>query len=163
MLLQIFGRVVLPFPQMIRKLHTILVEQTEYQRVVPMVRAALLFKEIYARGAGDAEPSTTDPGEIDDARSTIDAVMPQFEKHMYAKYVETGKRSAEVFKSYLLALRLLLTDVFVNGDSEGTSYFEYLKQHIPNLSKSTYLKHHRSIFEYLAKNAKEQVARRLKE
>ncbi len=141
-------------PQMLRKLHTLLGEETEYQRTVPLVGVALIFKEVYAGAAEATGESSTPPGDSDDVHAAIKALLAQFENQKYRKYVSTGKCSARVFQCYMLSLREFLTDTFVDGDGGGTTYYEYLKRQMPDLTKAAYLKGHRSVYEYLAKTVK---------
>lgn len=149
-------------PEMMKKLYAVLAEQEEYQRIVPLVGVALMFKEVYVCGAEHAVPTSARTSEPDDVSETIGRVVEQVERQMQRTYVGTGKRSARVFHSYMLALREVLTDTFVHGDPDGLSYFEYLERQVQGLTKSEYMRGHRSVFEYLAKTAKRQAGERLK-
>lgn len=148
-------------PMMMKKLHQILSEQCEYQRAVPLVATALMFREVYALGWEKEEQKLEQLGEADDIPQIIDRVTRQFETEMYNIYVDSGKKSAELFQQYMLAVEEMLTGVFVHDDAHSSSYFDYLKQRIPELTKKAYEKKHRTAFEYMAKKAKERVRREL--
>jgi hypothetical protein len=150
-------------PMMMRKLHQILSEQCEYQRAVPLVATALMFREVYALGWEKEEQELDQSGEADDIPRIIDRVTRQFETEMHKIYVESGKKSAELLQQYMLALEEMLTGVFVRDEGNNISYFDYLKQRMPELTKRTYEKQHRSAFEYMAKKAKERVRRELRD
>jgi len=149
-------------PTMMRKLHEILCRQREYQRAVPIVATALLFKEVYALGWQQEEQQFDHLGEAEDVPQIIERVIRQFETEMHKVYVESGKKPAELFQQYMLALKEMLTGVFVHDDADGSSYFDYLKQKIPELTRKAYEKKHRTAFEYMAKKAKERVREELR-
>lgn len=143
-------------PQMMKKLHKCLSEQTDHQRIVPIVGVALMFREVYVLAFEESATSSEPGGERNDIANLMGPVLGRFEKEMHETYVESGKRTADVFDSYMLALKELLRNEFVAGESDG-SYFEHLKAHIPDLTKPSYIKHHRAVFEYLAKTAKDRM------
>jgi hypothetical protein len=149
-------------PQMMKKLHEILAEQCEHHRAVPVVAAALLFKEVYALGSEQPEQQLEQLGEGDDIPRIIDRVAKQFETEMHKVYVESGKKSAQLLEQYMLALKQVLTGAFARDEGDSASYFDYLKQRIPRLTEENYAKKHRTAFEYMAKKAKERVRRELR-
>jgi hypothetical protein len=149
-------------PQMLRKLHAILSDQEEYQRVVPFVGVAIMFKEVHARAQEIAEEVIPQQSEDDNIAAVIESVCRQLEGKMHKSYVTSGKKSAEVFHQYMIALKDMLMIEFVQGEPDGISYFETLRQHMPQLTKAAYARQHRTAFEYIAKTAKECVRRELR-
>jgi hypothetical protein len=148
-------------PQMMRKLHAVLSDQEEYQRVVPFVGVALMFKEVYARAQEIDEKVIPQHSEDDNIAAVIESVCRQLEGKMHKSYVASGKKSAEVFRQYMIALKEMLMTEFVQGEPDGISYFETLRQHMPRLTKAAYARQHRTAFEYIAKTAKELARREL--
>ncbi len=148
-------------PQMMKKLHKILSEQTEYQRTVPLVGIALMFKEVYALGWEHAEQTPEQQGEAGDIPGIIDDVCRRLEAEMHRTYVGGGKRSSNEFRCYMLALKEVLTGEFVHNGSDSISYFDHLRREMPHLTKTNYAQQHRTAFEYMAKTAKERVRKEL--
>ncbi len=147
-------------PQMMNKLHRILSEQCEYQRTVPLVAVALMFKEVYALG-WELQEEQLEQGEGDDIPGIIEGVSRQLEREMHNTYVRSGKKTTEEFQQYMQALKEMLFAVYVHNETDGVAYFDYLKKHMPELTKTDYTQQHRTIFEYLAKKAKERIREEL--
>ncbi|MBN1541464.1 hypothetical protein JW992_04920 [candidate division KSB1 bacterium] len=145
------------------KLH----ELDEYQNyvsldaIVKLVRHAKfdLFKERLA--AGDVTPTPQDHMESKEIENYIDVVMRMLEDKIRTQYLETGKLSATKTEIYRQALRDVLYDLIQKKDS--SSYFRNLKHYIPTLTQQDYRQQERSVFEYLAKVAKREFRKHLKE
>jgi hypothetical protein len=146
-------------PVMIEKLHEVLSMQVEYQRVVPLVTAALLFKEAYALGS-DVEVAEAYPADqktqSDDVARIADLVCKRLAAESRQTYVRKGKRSAEVFEKYMVTVKGILLEEFGAATADG-SYYEHLKAEMPGLTHAAYVRRHRAILEYLAKQAKNQM------
>lgn len=149
-------------PQMMQKLHAVLSEQCNYQRLVPLVGLALMFKETYLLGLEEPSTATVEQGEADDIPTIVADVCNEVEGEMHPTYVKTGKRTPEEFDAHMRALKELLLHTFVHDDADGLSYFDHLKRQIPALTKATYSRQHRTAFEYMAKIAKERVRKELR-
>jgi len=151
-----------PIPMMVRKTYDVLVGQTDFQRSIPLVSAALLFKEIYALGDEPREDEFGHTGEAGDVEHIAEIVCRSMKSDLHPSYVGTGKRSEDVFASYLLALRDILVAEFGNHEAGAVSYFECLKAHIADLTKAAYSEQHRTVLEYLAKTAKQRMKEELR-
>lgn len=152
-------------PVMVEKLNRVLLAGSDFQRAVPFVSAGLLFKEAYAVGveATEAEAASADVrmAEEDIGRLAV-SVCQSLTAANRETYVGKGKRSAAVFESYMETVRDILVGEFGGGVSDGMSYYEYLKVRIPHLSKAVYSREHRTILEYLAKQAKKKMREELR-
>lgn len=147
-------------PAMVEKLHRVLIAQSDYHRAVPLVAAALLFKEAYAAGkdAEEAVASTyDDQSEQDEIGCVAVIVCRSLATKTRDTYVGTGKRSAKVFEQYIETVREILLGEFCGQGADGVSYYEHLKTKMPGLSKATYAKRHRTVLEYLARQAKDDM------
>lgn len=154
-------------PEMFKKLHSVIVEQDDYQRAVPFVSAALLFKEVYVLGwkfedhENKSNNVLTDL-ENDDIKTIVNNVCSKMKNKMYRSYVIKGKVNEILFSKYMNTLTEILINSFSSGMYETDSYFDSLKNHIPELTKEDYARDHRTIIEYLAKLGKEKMKIELK-
>jgi hypothetical protein len=145
---------------MLRKLHTVIVKQDQYQRSIPIVSAALIIKQIYQIGwnVEQNETSDLDQGLVQGEISKVAAcVCGKIRKEACSKYVDSGKCSSESFAAYIDALEDILLDEFTLGDRNDGSYFETLRGRLPELTKEEYTRKHRITLEYLAKTGKKRM------
>ena len=152
-------------PVMLKKLHDLMTQQSEYQRSVPVVAAAVLFKEIYALGQEPeqvAENGSEPNFMAHDVLQTIEKVCSELQTEMYATYVVSRKCSEERFGQYMRTIRDLLIHTFADPIPDGHSYFESLQSQIPDLTKGAYAEEHRTILEYIAKVAKGRMKEELR-
>jgi hypothetical protein len=165
---QQFSRTVLVYdniPVMLKKLHDLITQQNQYQRSVPVVAAAVLFKEIYALGQepGQVVEIGSEPEfVVEDVLQIIENVCSQLRDELYATYVVSKKCSQELFGQYIRTVRSILMHTFVDPVPDGLSYFESLKAEMPSLTKGAYAEEHRTILEYIAKVAKARVKEELR-
>ncbi|MCX6143215.1 MAG: hypothetical protein NTZ35_08345 [Ignavibacteriales bacterium] len=152
-------------PVMLEKLHRVLLAEGEFQRAVPFVTAGLLFKEAYAVGAEaeEAEATTLDQRvEQEDVNRIAGSVCRSLAASTRETYVGSGKRTLEVFELYIETVREIILGEFGEGPSDGVSYYEHLRARMPGLSKAAYSRDHRTVLEYLAKQAKKKMKGELK-
>lgn len=166
---QEFSRVVFlddSVPEMLTKLHSTICGQEEYQRAVPLVLCAILFKEVYSLGWQAQQEAETVQQDVEtaesDVRRIVDDVCKGLQADMSPGYVQSGKCSQKTFEDYIQALRNILLNEFGANGTEKKSYFDCLQLQAPGLTKAGYMQHHRTIMEYLAKIAKERVKEELK-
>lgn len=154
-------------PEMFKKLHSVIIEQEDYQRAVPFVSAALLFKEVYVLGWKFEEYESSDNNifaklENDDIKMIINKVCEKIKKKMYQSYVDKGKVSENLFSKYIITLSDILVNTFISGGYATDSYFDMLKNNFPELTKEDYARDHRTIIEYLATIGKERIKNEMK-
>ncbi len=151
-------------PNMVEKLHRVLLAEGEFQRAVPFVSAGLIFKEAYIVGAEipEAEAITSDQRlEDEDVNRIADTVCRSLAAATRDTYVGRGKRTSEVFEHYIETVREIILGEF-GGALDGVSYYDHLKARMPGLSKAAYSRNHRTALEYLAKQAKKRMRGELK-
>jgi hypothetical protein len=152
-------------PTMVQKLHNLLLEQDEFQRVVPFLMAGLLFKEAYALGmeAEEAEESEVErQSSRNDICTVADLVCRKLALNSRYTYVGKGKKTEEVFEKYMNVVKEILLSEFGDDGSNGSPYYERLRVFIPGLTKAAYTRQHRAVLEYLAKRAKTQMRQALR-
>jgi hypothetical protein len=148
-------------PQLLHKLHTVLAGQDDYQRVVPLISTALLFKKIQTVRHLAVE-SSEDSVEEELARSNlvdaIDVAISRLSGRMHGSYVGSGKCTDEVFRGYMDTIREMFLNHVGVGDGDNPSFFEGLRLHLPGLTKETYKNQHKSPFEYLVSLMKKELS-----
>jgi len=148
---------------MVKKLHSVLMEQDEFQRSIPLVGVALMVKKVYLLEWGQQEET---PTSAEDAvyRQEIAALARQvcntLGDRMHATYVRNNKMSDGMYKAHLRALNDIVLGEF--DGQENVSYYEHLKRYVPKLSQRTYAQHYRTVLEYLAKTAKTMMREELR-
>jgi hypothetical protein len=149
---------------MVAKLHEVLVGQHSYQRVLPLVSVALMFKKIYQLGWERGETATSDAeGRLhqQDMATLAQGICATIGERMRQSYVAKGKLTEEMFQKYLLTLQDILLGEFAERENGAVTYFEQLRRHLPNLTKGMYARNHRKTLEYLAKTAKSAMRKQL--
>jgi len=147
-------------PLMLEKLHTILLEQSQYQRALPLMTAALLCKELYLLGWETNEEVTeqTDhEAEREQLNRIIECLCEEIKKRFYPTYVATGKKTEKEYSAYIGALRAILQSFSGDGEPDDMTYFDYLSKEFPSLTKECYQTHHSTILDYLVKVAKNRL------
>ncbi len=144
-------------PDMLRKLHGLLAEETGYQPVVPLVSLALLLRDTYA-----AENEVTDAHPASDRLDIdwlVEKICRRLHDRWYPKYVKAGKLDEDEFGYIVETIGSILRD----PGSDNGSYFEHLKEKMPGLTREQYMQKHRTILEYLMKVARREAASALAE
>ncbi|MBI3194000.1 MAG: hypothetical protein HYZ34_05950 [Ignavibacteriae bacterium] len=152
--------------EMVKRLHTLLVNQHSYQRIVPLIDTALLLKEVYTV-AWKTEEKLAEIVEPDIANGDIarvaEEVCKKLFKELYPTYVEGNKCTESMYRNYFQALQTVLSGEFGDGSKMKLSYFDCLKLSNPDLTKEEYKHQHRSTMEYLGKLAKTRMKALLNE
>lgn len=160
-----FTRVVIIYesmPAMLKKLHDILVDQQEYERAISFVAVGLMLKEVFKLAEQPKEVRNVGESNIEraDLQKLVEQVCDELYKKFYPRYVEKGKTNKELFEVYVKVVRDTLRNGLLDG-SEEVSLFELLQNNLHGLTKREYMKRHRSIVEYLAKDAKRCLKKEL--
>ncbi|MDZ7372628.1 MAG: hypothetical protein ONB23_01540 [candidate division KSB1 bacterium] len=154
-----------PVPVSLRKMLQIVQELPQYQNCIPVEMAAKVIREIHARLLHHhiqlgAQPRT--PFEHVQNRE-IEQVVAEIEALLWEKlkrYVWRRKLSPPTAEAYRYALKDVLHDEL--DRFQRVSYFHQLKHYLPGLEYAEYRERHRSVFEYLAKVGRRELARRLR-
>jgi hypothetical protein len=147
-------------PEMIRKLHGVISRQGQFQRALPLVSTALLFKEILMLGwetEQEVSDFTEEKMDLENIVKMAERVCSKLRADMYSTYVKKGKRTEEEFERYIRAVKTILVNSLLNQETNGRSYFELLSREFPGLTKNSYDRKHRTVLEYLAKLGRERM------
>jgi hypothetical protein len=106
-------------------------------------------------------PTPQDYIESKEIEGYINIVMNQVGNKIESQYLKTGKLNKNKAKIYHQALRDVLYDLIQKKDN--SSYFRNLKYYLPTMTQQEYRTKERSVFEYLAKVAKREFRKYLKE
>jgi len=132
--------------------------QTIYRRIYPVTAFAFLL-----RSADDtvahANPETVSEFSMteQDIESVSAIVVQQTVMGFLDAYASHGKLRREQIAAYRMAVVEILRESYFLGDGDGSSYYEMLKRHMPQLTRSEYLLDHRTKLEYVAKRAKKAM------
>jgi hypothetical protein len=136
-----------------------LLENEEYQRSVPFVLFALLVKDMYALDweLQETVRSVEDEAETGFVKDAVEnGCRTVWQEHAPA-YVETGKKTQEVYEAYLKALKEIILSS-VEGEDDR-SFYDVLNMYLPGLDRSEYKNVHRSTLEYLVKMTRKRLRR----
>ncbi len=163
-----FARVVLihdSMAVMLKKLRGVLADQDEFQRAIPFLSVGLLLKEVYAlaREPADeyAEVSPLDLGN-DEARRYVGDACESVRSEFHESYVAGGKLSGEVFRKLMEATRNILLGTPTSGSTLHPSYYDYLHDLWPGLTKEEYILRYKSVQEYFVKVVRARLTEFLK-
>lgn len=150
-----------PIPNILRKLHTVLLDQRGHQASVSLVQIALLIKEVYALDSivSVENDEYLDSGEQEDIQKVLDRVCQKLASKKRASYVVNGKLDGVTFDLYISLVREILLENCSGGPDAGRSYFEWFRTRLPDLTHQEYMERHRVSFEYLVRLAREMVAK----
>ena len=151
-------------PEMLYKLHALLVEEGTYQRAVSLVSAGLLCKNVYKLGWETEQEADVIEEKIDMGffARIVDNVCQAIQHEMYRTYVEKGKCTDAMFTNYIQATKSILNASYVDEHLDGSTYFDYLQVQMPELTRENYRNDHRTILEYLTKIGKQRLRTQLK-
>jgi hypothetical protein len=152
-------------PELLGKLSKSLSSQHNFSRVVPLVTIGLAIRAFYREKELPrlVEPVTIIDDAVIDAADVIARACDNVKNKMYAKYVERGKVSPEVFIAYFRIITEMLELRFVMGDSVDYRLSENFLKLMSGISPEEYRKKHRNRLEYLARMVRKKVARTLQE
>jgi len=144
-------------PEILTALVQSLKEQKSYARMVPLIQLSLTIRTMY--GSEVSLPSSEIP---DDglSRQEIETMIAEIVKVVGERhgrpYMDRGRLSAYEMQAHIHALQSVLTETCFDG-REGLSFFEMLRQSLPNVTREEYRSRHRVVFEYLVRLAKAEL------
>ncbi|MBD3375597.1 hypothetical protein GF406_11225 [candidate division KSB1 bacterium] len=151
----------------IRKLFERIYYYEEYQNFLSLDSIVKLVRNIKFDAfrerllEDDFVATPVDELESKEIESYISVVMKTVGQKIESQYLRTGKLDQERADIYYQALRDVLHDLIQKKDN--SSYYRNLKYYLPELSQQEYRSEERSVFEYLAKVAKREFRKHLKE
>lgn len=151
-------------PDLLAKLSLCLREQQEFSRVVPIVAVAMILKSIYTSGNESPVEETRIEAnlELEDAASLIRLACQRTRQDTSPRYVDKGKANRKVFDRYFEVIETSLRQQLIMNDGDEFSYFESLKNLMPELTKEEYRKKHKSQLEYLRRLAYKEAVKQLR-
>ena len=136
-------------PEMLAALSNVLRCQSTFSRNIPIVTAALAFRDVYLTKRLPFPVSLEMESElgIQDVVWATERACANVKAHVMSKYVGRGKVSAELFDSYFCAIREYLLN-HVNGNGNGETLYSSLKTGLVQMTPEEYKRKHRSRLEY---------------
>jgi hypothetical protein len=138
-------------PDLLSALSVYLRGQSIHSRVVPILQAALAFRELFALRL-PAEEQVENPVEVmiesDTERSIIcasRAIQTEYER----VYIDTEKIPHSTWEAYFAIIETSLRKKFCRDDGSDFSLFRGMQEQVPNLSRKEYQRLHRSKLEHL--------------
>jgi hypothetical protein len=150
-------------PILMSKLCLALRTQTTHARMVPLIVVARVIRSLYGRaGVRDDSVDPEDTFTIPEASNQIRTFCAQFVREIEPKYVRKNRVPRETFDVYCSVIEEAVLEHFLGGDGDDATLFERMKQHHPAMTREEYYKDHRSVVEYLARQAREKVGGKLR-
>jgi len=151
-------------PEMLKTLHEFILEQNEFQKAVPLISAALVFKEVFVlawKTENIEEGYYTIEISSSEIETLSDGIIKELKNQFHKSYVDSKKITEVELNRLLSTVNKILNDFYSSNGVSDKSYFEFLKEEITDLTKEKYLEKYRTILEYLAKIAKEKMQKEL--
>jgi len=151
--------------QVLSVLSGILSAQREYRPGFPLTGLALIIRSTFVKlhAVLEQESNCHDHFASEEIQQMISKSLAITKTKMFASYVGKHKTGAAIYETYFLAMHDWLGAEFVDNDGYGRSYHDYLRRHLPEMTRADYQQHHRCQFEYLAKLAREEFIHQLKQ
>ena len=151
-------------PQVLAKLCKSICEQEEYSRTIPLLKLAGSIRNAFVEVSSPEVQGAAFEYQLAEVeiRKVITGICTQLHSEMHSKYVVKRKVSSETYEIYFRVIQQKLVGRYVHLNGEADTYFELLKEHIPELTSSVYRKKQRTVLEYLAMIANDRVAAILK-
>mgnify|MGYP005842649685 CR=1 FL=1 len=137
---------------------------SQYRNFISLLDAALILKSIYLKIDSVSPVSfTMDTDLLEmDIKSIVKNSIREINLLMEEKYLIKKKLADFEFNCYMKAISQLLTNTYIFNNGVELSYFDYLKENLPDLTYDEYRRKHRIQFEYIAKLSKKRVTENLK-
>lgn len=151
----------------IRKLLRTVHDFDEYQNFLPLETIVKLIRRVKFNAvkdklsADEMVPTPLDELESKEIEGYIDVVMEKVKGKIHSQYLRSNKLDQQRADIYAKALRDVLNDLIQKKDN--SSYYRNLRHYLPDLTQRDYRQNERSVFEYLAKVAKKEFRKHLKE
>ena len=151
-------------PSMLTKYSLFIREQDQRCRLVCCMTLARVFRSIYetpylAACEQTTSSEFTNPSEV---MEIIHSVCRAVKLENLQHYISRKKITKEVYESYFDVIHQNLYQRLIQHNGKDFSYFNLLKQKIPNLTKEDYNRTHRSKLEYLARLSYKRTVKELK-
>ncbi len=151
--------------QVLHLLSEILAAQSDYRRSFPLTGLALIIRSAFVQLHAVLERESNGHAHFtsEEIQETISKSLAKIKTNMLASYVGKRKIDTAIYETYFFAMRDWLGAEFVDNDDFGRSYYDYLRHHLPGMTREDYQRHYRCQFEYLAKLARTEFLDQLKQ
>ncbi|MCX6132174.1 MAG: hypothetical protein NTU47_00060 [Ignavibacteriales bacterium] len=142
----------------------IMVETNEYQRTIPLVSVAQVFrKHICVCDIPEDEIQEESQNlRTGDLKTIIRESCSQVSRSARQRYVAKGKVSAHLYDCYFSSIEKYLERLMAGTDGDPDSLYSVLVEFHPGLSKAEYRQYHKATLEYLARKCKKTCAGMMK-
>lgn len=149
--------------EMLGIISSILRRQRDYRRVVRVVDAAVLIREVYLSDAvWDTNTYPSEGLSSEEIAAIVSESLFSVRESVLANYRQRRVLDQSESDAFALALNDIVQHMFVDADGRDGSLFEFLKRHLPTLTRAEYKAKHRTIMEYLVKSATHDIRKRVR-
>ena len=147
-------------PQVLAKLCKNICEQEEYSRTIPLLKLAGSIRNAFVEVSSSEVQGAAIEHQLAEVeiRKVITGICTQLHSEMHSKYVVKRKVSSETYEAYFCVIQQKLIERYVHLNGEADTYFELMKEHIPELTSTGYRKKHRAMLEYFAMLANDRTS-----
>jgi hypothetical protein len=147
-------------PHMLAALACVLRDQVECTRAVPLVRAAMVFREVFAlkESIGPSVAQIVEPSREAEFHLAIDRACKNVYQKVEAKYLDTKGLPKELLDSYFQAVRHFMVSR-LDARGEEPTLLESLRTTGLDVGREDYRRLHRQRLEYLAHLVKRETKR----
>ncbi|MBS4027802.1 MAG: hypothetical protein KGZ58_04105 [Ignavibacteriales bacterium] len=150
-------------PTLLGKLAKCLQEQSDYNRVVPLIVVAVVFRSLYKTlneiGAEEGEQEVI---LTSDVRGVVGVVCQQVQNEMETHYVQKKKIEHETYREYFLVIEQSIMERLVQSDGEEFALYEHLRERMADVTQEEYQQQHKAPLWYLSHLAYKRVMKELK-
>lgn len=147
----------------LRAISDLLDDQEVYLRAVPVVAVASTIRSAWIRiQAHEGEErgfDGLDEFSGDGFGPLVRLAVAGIRADLHRTYVESGKVSESLFRSYLAVVASFLADATVDGEHADQSLFERLAAELPGLDRTEYGRLHRARLEYMARCGRDALVK----
>ncbi|MFN0156637.1 MAG: hypothetical protein ACKVRP_01035 [Bacteroidota bacterium] len=147
-------------PELLRKLHVIVMNQEHCRRIVPFIPLALIFRKIITLHESNDNVSA-DEVESGMAQAQLAQLVRRVLKEVSTKahktYVEHGKCTEGEFDAYAATLKTIFDHHVQPGQYSDETFMQTLSDHLGGLTIEEYTTRHKSILEYMVRMTKERL------
>ncbi len=147
-------------PELLRKLHVIIMNQDHCRRTVRFVPLALIFRKIVTL---HELPDASSPDEVESdvmraqLAQLVERAVCDVSTAARRTYVEHGKCSEREFNAYVAALKTIFDHHVQPGHYSDETFIRTLGDHLDGLTTEEYTTRHKSILEYMVRMTKERL------
>nr|BDD47193.1 hypothetical protein 4 [Balneolaceae bacterium] len=151
--------------EVMKEIKIIFNNQELYRNTYPLVELARIIRRTYVNSHGKIKSQVLPKKPIllnGELQQFLEEAIDRYHEQFYQTYVNKEKISEDELDAYIHAIRNILRHKYITESKLGDGYFDNLKQHMPELTKSNYRDNHRQYLEYMVKLVRRDMIRRIK-